>query len=59
MRGVQGVPMNAIETNHLTRTFGSLVAVDDLTLAIPEGTVFGFLGPMARAKRPPCACSRP
>lgn len=42
--------MNAIETNHLTRTFGGLVAVDDLTLAIPEGTVFGFLGPNGAGK---------
>jgi ABC-2 type transport system ATP-binding protein len=42
--------MNAIETSHLTRTFGSLVAVDDLTLAIPEGTVFGVLGPNGAGK---------
>ncbi len=42
--------MNAIETSHLTRTFGSLVAVDDLTLVIPEGTVFGFLGPNGAGK---------
>src|SRR5215472_9468442 len=42
--------MNAIETQHLTRTFGHLVAVDDLTLAIPEGTVFGFLGPNGAGK---------
>src|SRR5690242_4379163 len=42
--------MNAVETNHLTRAFGSLVAVDDLTLAIPEGTVFGFLGPNGAGK---------
>src|SRR2546425_11046735 len=42
--------MNAIETNQLTRAFGSLVAVDDLTLAIPEGTVFGFLGPNGAGK---------
>src|SRR5579885_1009555 len=42
--------MNAIETNHLTRAFGSLLAVDDLTLAIPEGTVFGFLGPNGAGK---------
>src|ERR1051326_4870587 len=42
--------MKAIETNHLARTFGSLVAVDDLTLAIPEGTVFGFLGPNGAGK---------
>src|SRR5579859_6829011 len=42
--------MNAIETNTLTRAFGSLMAVDDLTLAIPEGTVFGFLGPNGAGK---------
>jgi ABC-2 type transport system ATP-binding protein len=42
--------MNAIETTHLTRAFGNLVAVDDLTLAIPEGTVFGFLGPNGAGK---------
>ncbi len=42
--------MNAIETRKLTRTFGQCVAVDDLTLAIPEGTVFGFLGPNGAGK---------
>ncbi|MGH2444303.1 MAG: ATP-binding cassette domain-containing protein, partial [Chloroflexota bacterium] len=47
---VRKEPMNAIETNKLTRTFGSLVAVDDLTLAIPEGAVFGFLGPNGAGK---------
>jgi ABC-2 type transport system ATP-binding protein len=42
--------MNAVETNKLTRAFGSLVAVDELTLTIPEGTVFGFLGPNGAGK---------
>jgi ABC-2 type transport system ATP-binding protein len=42
--------MNAIETNKLTRTFGNLIAVQDLTLSIPEGTVFGFLGPNGAGK---------
>jgi ABC-2 type transport system ATP-binding protein len=42
--------MNAIETQQLTRTFGSRVAVDSLTLAIPESTVFGFLGPNGAGK---------
>lgn len=42
--------MNAIETTLLTRAFGSLVAVDNLTLVIPEGTVFGFLGPNGAGK---------
>ncbi len=42
--------MNTIETHKLTRTFGNLVAVDNLTLSIPEGTVFGFLGPNGAGK---------
>ena len=42
--------MNAIETHALTRRFGDLVAVDQLTLSIPAGTVFGFLGPNGAGK---------
>lgn len=34
----------AIMIDQLTRTFGKVRAVDNLTLAIPRGTVFGFLG---------------
>jgi len=35
---------NAIATDHLARSFGTLRAVDELTLVIPSGAVFGFLG---------------
>ncbi len=42
--------MNAIETDRLSRSFGSLVAVDQLTLSIPSGIVFGFLGPNGAGK---------
>ena len=42
--------MNAIEAHGLTRTFGDRVAVDDLSLAIPAGSVFGFLGPNGAGK---------
>jgi len=42
--------MNAIQTNQLTRSFGDLKAVDRLTLEIPRGTVFGFLGPNGSGK---------
>jgi ABC-2 type transport system ATP-binding protein len=42
--------MSAIETDQLTRAFGSLIAVDQLTLSIPEGSVFGFLGPNGAGK---------
>jgi ABC-2 type transport system ATP-binding protein len=34
----------------LTRRFGSFVAVDDFTLKIPHGGVFGFLGPTGSGK---------
>ncbi|HEY8602144.1 MAG TPA: ABC transporter ATP-binding protein [Thermomicrobiales bacterium] len=40
----------AIETNGLTRSFGSRPAVDNLTLTIPAGKVFGFLGPNGAGK---------
>jgi len=35
----------AIETHNMTRCFGDLTAVDHLDLAIPKGTIYGFLGP--------------
>jgi ABC-2 type transport system ATP-binding protein len=35
----------AIEIQDLTRTFGSVTAVDHLRLAIPRGELFGLVGP--------------
>src|SRR5581483_2745212 len=34
----------AIEMEHLVRRFGPFTAVDDVTLRIPKGQVYGFLG---------------
>jgi ABC-2 type transport system ATP-binding protein len=34
----------AVETDGLKRAFGKFVAVDDVTLRIPKGQLFGFLG---------------
>ena len=34
----------AIETDGLTRRFGAFVAVDGVTLRIPKGHLYGFLG---------------
>lgn len=34
----------AIETSGLSRRFGDLVAVDGITLKIPKGQLYGFLG---------------
>jgi ABC-2 type transport system ATP-binding protein len=39
-----------IETENLTRKFGDLTAVDELTLRVDEGEVFGFLGPNGAGK---------
>ena len=42
--------MIAIETRGLTRSFGSVRAVEDLDLEIEAGTVTGFLGPNGAGK---------
>jgi len=39
-----------IETENLTRKFGDLTAVDNLTLSVAKGEVFGFLGPNGAGK---------
>jgi ABC-2 type transport system ATP-binding protein len=40
----------AISTEHLTRTFGELVAVQDVNLRVAPGQFFGFLGPNGAGK---------
>ena len=40
----------AIDTRGLTKSFGKQVAVGDLDLAVPRGSVFGFLGPNGSGK---------
>ena len=42
--------MFEIETQNLTKKFGRLVAVHNLNLEIPKGTIFGFLGPNGSGK---------
>ena len=39
-----------IETQGLTKRFGHQVAVDGVNLAVPHGSVFGFLGPNGSGK---------
>jgi ABC-2 type transport system ATP-binding protein len=41
---------HVIEVNDLTRTFGSLVAVDRLSFTVDQGEVFGLLGPNGAGK---------
>ncbi|MDO8963918.1 MAG: ABC transporter ATP-binding protein [Coriobacteriia bacterium] len=40
----------AIRTEGLTRSFGPVRAVDALSIEVPEGSVFGFLGPNGSGK---------
>ena len=39
-----------IDTENLTRKFGNLTAVENVTLHVDEGEVFGFLGPNGAGK---------
>ena len=47
----------AVRIEGLTKRFGHVVAVDDLSLTVPRGEVFGFLGPTAPASPPPSGWS--
>ncbi|HYN10276.1 MAG TPA: DUF4162 domain-containing protein [Vicinamibacterales bacterium] len=42
--------MNAIEIRRVTKQFGSVVAVNDLSLEVPEGSIYGFIGPNGSGK---------
>ncbi|MFL5369008.1 MAG: ATP-binding cassette domain-containing protein, partial [Myxococcales bacterium] len=39
-----------VETEHLSRTFGRLVAVRDVSLTVERGEIFGVLGPNGAGK---------
>ena len=40
----------AVHTDHLTKAFGALTAVDSVTFDIARGEVFGILGPNGSGK---------
>ncbi|PKO06370.1 MAG: ABC transporter ATP-binding protein [Chloroflexi bacterium HGW-Chloroflexi-3] len=40
----------AIQTTHLTRDFGTVRAVDQITFEVDSGSLFGFLGPNGSGK---------
>jgi ABC-2 type transport system ATP-binding protein len=42
--------MNAIETEQLTKRFGSFTAVNQVSFYVPKGEIFGLLGPNGAGK---------
>ena len=39
-----------LQTEHLTKNYGSVRALDDLNLQVGEGEIFGLLGPNGSGK---------
>jgi len=48
--------MEAISISNLRKNYGSVVAVEDLTLRVRAGTLFGFLGPNGSGKSTTIGC---
>lgn len=42
--------MNSIETKSLTKSFGDVIAVNDISFSVERGEIFGFLGPNGAGK---------
>jgi len=45
-----GTTMTSVEIRGVTKTFGDHRAVDDISLAVPKGSVYGFIGPNGSGK---------
>ena len=46
----------AIEVSHLRKTYGPVVAVDDVSFSVREGEIFGILGPNGAGKTTTVEC---
>jgi ABC-2 type transport system ATP-binding protein len=47
----------AVQITHLRKTYGPLVAVDDVSLSVAEGEIFGILGPNGAGKTTTVECA--
>jgi ABC-2 type transport system ATP-binding protein len=45
--------MDAIRIANLVKKYGTVVAVENLSLEVPKGSMFGFLGPNRSGRAPP------
>jgi ABC-2 type transport system ATP-binding protein len=48
---------SAVEIDHLRKTYGTLVAVDDVSVSVAEGEIFGILGPNGAGKTTAIECA--
>ena len=48
---------SAVEISHLRKTYGNLVAVDDVSASVAEGEIFGILGPNGAGKTTAIECA--
>ena len=48
--------MSTISIEHLSKSYGQFLAVDDVTIDIPSGSVFGLLGPNGAGKTTTFKC---
>ena len=46
----------AIEVSHLRKTYGPVVAADDVSFSVREGEIFGILGPNGAGKTTTVEC---
>lgn len=49
-------PAAAVRISNLTKRYGDLIAVDNLSLTVPTGKMFGFLGPNGAGKSTTIGC---
>ena len=47
----------AVEITHLRKTYGHVVAVDDVSFSVSEGEIFGILGPNGAGKTTTVECA--